>query len=121
MIMLFNILALNHQPPLVQTRWRVSKNPIIKRDIFEIFDLGTFWTNLTTIAEILYPYYKILNILQSDNARLIYVIHGFAYLVQLWNNNTNQQLAEKVLTQLEKSSQSESRNDLQKLANQNKA
>ncbi|CAG8836302.1 35575_t:CDS:1, partial [Gigaspora margarita] len=92
------IFTLNHQLPLVQTQQRVGENPTINCDIFEIINSGTFWTNLTTIAEILHPYCKILNILQSDNARLIHVIHGFAYLVQLWNNNTNQQLAEKVLT-----------------------
>ncbi|RIB14742.1 hypothetical protein C2G38_2194195 [Gigaspora rosea] len=73
------IFALNHQPPFTQTRRRVGENPTINCDIFEIIDSGTFWTNLAIIAEIL-----------------------FAYLVQLWNNNTNQPLAEKVLTRLEK-------------------
>ncbi|CAG8833246.1 9698_t:CDS:1, partial [Gigaspora margarita] len=96
------ILVLNHQPPLVQTRRRTGENPILNHDIFEIIDLGTFWTNLTTIAKILYPYCKILNNLQRDNAKLIHVIHGFAYLVQLWNNYTDQQLAKKILTQLER-------------------
>ncbi|CAG8793724.1 26041_t:CDS:1, partial [Gigaspora rosea] len=47
------IVALNHQPPFTQTRQRVGENPTINRDIFEIIDLGTFWTNLATIAEIL--------------------------------------------------------------------
>ncbi|CAG8742075.1 9909_t:CDS:1, partial [Cetraspora pellucida] len=50
------ILALNHQPPLIQTRRRTGENPTLKRDIFQIIDTGTFWTNLKTIAEILYPY-----------------------------------------------------------------
>ncbi|CAG8855781.1 21163_t:CDS:1, partial [Gigaspora margarita] len=70
-------------------------NLTLNRDIFEIIDLGTFWTNLTTITEILYPYCRILNNLQFDNAKLIHVIYGFAYLVQLWNNYTDQQLAKK--------------------------
>ncbi|CAG8856969.1 4787_t:CDS:1, partial [Gigaspora margarita] len=96
------ILALNHQPPLVQTRRQTGENPILNRDIFEIIDLGTFWMNLTTIAEILYSYCRILNNLQRDNAKLIHVIYSFAYLVQLWNNYTDQQLAKKILTQLER-------------------
>ncbi|RIB27831.1 hypothetical protein C2G38_2159583 [Gigaspora rosea] len=47
------IFALNHQPQLVQTQRRVGENPTINCDII---DSGTLWTNLTTIAEILYPY-----------------------------------------------------------------
>jgi len=57
---------------------------------------------LTTIAEILYPYCKILNILQRDNARLVQVIHGLAYLVQFWSNHTNPRLAGRILARLDK-------------------
>jgi hypothetical protein len=52
--------------------------------------------------EILYPYCKILNILQCDNARLVQVIHGLAYLVQFWNNHMNPRLAERILACLDK-------------------
>jgi len=50
----------------------------------------------------LYPYCKLLNILQQDKARLFQVIHSFAYLIQFWNNHENTQLATKLLFRLEK-------------------
>ncbi len=50
----------------------------------------------------LYPYCKLLNILQQDKARLFQVIHSLAYLVQFWNNYENTQLAAKILFRLEK-------------------
>ena len=50
----------------------------------------------------LYPYCKLLNILQQDKAQLFQVIHSLAYLVQFWNNHENTQLAAKILFQLEK-------------------
>ncbi|CAG8854207.1 766_t:CDS:2, partial [Gigaspora margarita] len=71
------ILALNHQPPLVQTQRRTRENPTLNHDIFEIIDFGTFWTNLTMIAEILYSYCRILNNLQRDNAKLIHSYWSF--------------------------------------------
>lgn len=49
----------------------------------------------------LYPYCKLLNILQQDKARLFQVIHSLAYLVQFWNNYENTQLAAKILFRLE--------------------
>ena len=49
----------------------------------------------------LYPYCKLLNILQQDKARLFQVIHSLAYLVQFWNNHENTQLAAKLLFRLE--------------------
>ena len=49
----------------------------------------------------LYPYCKILSVLQQDKARLFQVIHSFAYLIQFWNNNENTELAEKILLRLE--------------------
>ncbi|CAG8515122.1 3158_t:CDS:2 [Scutellospora calospora] len=78
------ILAINYQLPYAQSRRRTSENLIIHRKIFEIIDSDSFWSNLIIIAEILYPYCKILNILQCDNARLVQVIHSLAYLVQFW-------------------------------------
>jgi len=50
----------------------------------------------------LYPYCKLLNILQQDKAWLFQVIHSLAYLVQFWNNHENTQLAAKILFRLEK-------------------
>ena len=49
----------------------------------------------------LYPYCKLLNILQQDKARLFQVIHSLAYLIQFWNNHENTQLAAKLLFRLE--------------------
>ena len=96
------ILVINFQPPHTQSQRRTGENLTIHREIFEIIDSDAFWTNLTTIVEILYPYCKMLNILQRDNARLVQVIHGLAYLVQFWNNQTNPRLAGRILARLDK-------------------
>lgn len=53
------------------------------------------------IVELLYPYCKILSVLQQDKARLFQVIHSFAYFIQFWNNNENTSLAAKILLRLE--------------------
>ncbi|GET62807.1 ribonuclease H-like domain-containing protein [Rhizophagus irregularis DAOM 181602=DAOM 197198] len=50
------------------------------------------------IKKVLYPYCKILNILQQDKARLFQVIHGLAYLIQFWTNYEDTQLFEKEST-----------------------
>src|SRR5438034_3644835 len=52
----------------------------------------------------LYPYCKILNILQRDKTRLFQVIHGLAYLYQFWDNymDTHTELAIKLQNRLEK-------------------
>jgi hypothetical protein len=49
----------------------------------------------------LYPYCKILSVLQQDKARLFQVMHSFAYLIQFWNNNENTVLAAKISLRLE--------------------
>ncbi len=61
---------------------------MITRDIFEIINSNTFLININIIVKILYPYCKILNILQQDKSRLFQVVHSFAYLIQFWNNYT---------------------------------
>ncbi len=43
---------------------------------------NSFWELLTKLEEILIPYCHILNILQTDKARLFEVLHRFAYLYQ---------------------------------------
>ena len=40
--------------------------------------------------------------MQCNNARLIQVIYGLAYLVQFWNNHSNSQLARRILVRLDK-------------------
>jgi len=43
---------------------------MITRDIFEIINSNTFLININIIVKILYPYCKILNILQQDKSHL---------------------------------------------------
>ena len=50
----------------------------------------------------LYPYCKILNILQKDKARLFQVTHCFAYLYQFWNNYADIRLATQIQVRLER-------------------
>ncbi|RIB05417.1 hypothetical protein C2G38_2253823 [Gigaspora rosea] len=44
------------------------RKPNYKSRYFEIIETSSFWTNLMTIADILYSYCKTLNILQRDNS-----------------------------------------------------
>ncbi|GBC06609.1 hypothetical protein RclHR1_06960007 [Rhizophagus clarus] len=73
----------------------------IKVEIFEIIDSSAFWNNLNIIVEVLYPYCKILNIIQQDKTRLFQVIYGLTYLIQFWINYEDTQLAAKLIIRLE--------------------
>ncbi|RIA89638.1 ribonuclease H-like domain-containing protein [Glomus cerebriforme] len=55
----------------------------ISHVIFEIIDSNNFWDNLVLFTEILDPYCRILNVLQSDKACLFQVIHGLQLLLIL--------------------------------------
>ncbi|RHZ86900.1 hypothetical protein Glove_42g63 [Diversispora epigaea] len=65
-----HILAIKYEPPIVETRRRPGEDSILKRDIYEIITSSIFWQHINQLIEILYPYCKILNLLQSDKARL---------------------------------------------------
>ncbi|CAB4419430.1 unnamed protein product [Rhizophagus irregularis] len=96
------ILAINFKPPFSQVRRQAGETPTISREMFEIIDSESFWTNIHLIVEMLYPYCKILDILQKDKARLFQVTHCFAYLFQFWNDHANIQLAARIQVRLEK-------------------
>ena len=61
-----------------------------------------FWKSLTKLEQLLIPYCAILNILQTDKARLFEVLHGFAYLYQFWQKYPNSNMANGILIRLEK-------------------
>ena len=63
---------------------------------------NSFWELLTKLEEILIPYCHILNILQTDKARLFEILHGFAYLYQFWQQYPDSNIANKVLIKLQK-------------------
>ncbi|RHZ47354.1 hypothetical protein Glove_585g38 [Diversispora epigaea] len=96
------ILAIKFEPPIRETRKRAGDEPTLKRDIYEIISSSIFWQHLKLLIEILYPYCKILDILQSDKARLHEVIHSFGYIAQFWNENFNSDLASRLVARLEK-------------------
>uniref|UniRef100_U9U6N0 Uncharacterized protein n=1 Tax=Rhizophagus irregularis (strain DAOM 181602 / DAOM 197198 / MUCL 43194) TaxID=747089 RepID=U9U6N0_RHIID len=96
------ILAINFKPPFSQVRRQAGETPTISREMFEIIDSESFWTNIHLIVEMLYLYCKILDILQKDKARLFQVTHCFAYLFQFWNDHANIQLAARIQVRLEK-------------------
>ncbi|RHZ77864.1 hypothetical protein Glove_170g15 [Diversispora epigaea] len=96
------ILAIKFEPPITETRRRTGEDLFLKREIYEIISFHTFWQYLNHLIEILYPYCKILNKLQSDKARLNEVTHNLAYITQFWNNYSNSTLATRLVTQLEK-------------------
>ena len=95
------MLAIKFKPPIVETRHKQGDDLTISRAIFEIIDSNNFWENLMLLIEILNPYCKILNVLQSDKAYLFQVIHGLGYLSQCWSNYSNTELATKIINRLE--------------------
>ena len=96
------MLAIKFKPPIAESQRKQGEGLTISRQIFEIIDNSNFWDNLALIVEILYPYCKILNVLQSDKARLHQVIHDLGYLSQFWSNYSNTQLSTKLINRLEK-------------------
>ena len=61
----------------------------MKQILIEIYNIimnGCFWKSLTKLEQLLIPSCAILNILQTDKARLLEVLHGFAYLYQFGKN-----------------------------------
>jgi len=96
------MLAIKFKPPIVETRHKQGDDLTISHAIFEIIDSNNFWENLMLLIEILNPYCKILNVLQSDKARLFQVIHGLGYLSQFWSNYSNTELATKIINRLER-------------------
>ncbi|RHZ78817.1 hypothetical protein Glove_155g152 [Diversispora epigaea] len=96
------ILAIKYEPPIVETRRRPGEDPILRRDIYETITSFIFWQHLSQLVEILYPYCEILNMLQSDKARLHEVIQGLAYIVQIWNNFSDANLAVRLITRIER-------------------
>ncbi|RHZ77325.1 hypothetical protein Glove_181g8 [Diversispora epigaea] len=84
------ILAIKFKPPVVETRRCTGDEPTLKRNIYEIIGSAIFWKYLKLLTEILYPYCKILDRLQSDKARLYE------------NENSDSNLTTRLITRLEK-------------------
>ena len=63
---------------------------------------GHFWKLLTKLEQLLLPYCAILNILQTDKARLFEVLHGFAYIYQFWQKYLDNNMADGILIRLQK-------------------
>jgi len=57
----------------------------------------SFWELLIKLEQLLIPYCAILNILQTDKARLFEVLHGFAYLYQFWQKYPDSNMANGIL------------------------
>ncbi|PKK55869.1 hypothetical protein RhiirC2_801296, partial [Rhizophagus irregularis] len=96
------ILAINFKPPIVETRRRQGEALTLPREIFEIIDSSIFWDHITLINNILEPYCKLLNVLQCDKARLFQVVHSMNYLVRFWLNYSDDTLATRIISRLEK-------------------
>ena len=61
-----------------------------------------FWELLMKLEQLLVPYCRILNILQTDKARLYEVLHGFAYLYQFWKKYEDNNMANRILARLQR-------------------
>ncbi|GBB95763.1 hypothetical protein RclHR1_26090003 [Rhizophagus clarus] len=81
------------------TRRRISKDPLeISRDIYNIIMNESFWKSLVTLEQLLAPYCRILNILQTDKVRLHEVLHYFAYIYQFWQKYHDNNMNNGILT-----------------------
>ena len=60
-----------------------------------------FWELLTKLEQLLIPYCRILNILQTNKVRLYEVLHGFAYLCQFWKEYEDSNMANRILIRLQ--------------------
>src|SRR5581483_2792283 len=96
------MLAIKFKSPIIENHRKKDGELTISRAIFEIIDSNNFWDNLLLLTEILDPYCRILNVLQSDKARLFQVIHSLGYLHQFWSNYSNTELATKLIDRLER-------------------
>ena len=75
---------------------------IISHNIYNIIMSNTFWELLIKLEQLLIPHYFILNILQTDKARLYEVLHGFTYLYQFWKEYSDSDISSRILIRLQK-------------------
>ncbi|RHZ86715.1 hypothetical protein Glove_46g111 [Diversispora epigaea] len=75
-------LATKFEPSQSNTCRQPNDPLTISQDIYSIIMNENFWENLIKLEQLLIPYCQILNILQTDKARLYEVLYGFAYLTQ---------------------------------------
>ncbi|PKB94981.1 hypothetical protein RhiirA5_386324 [Rhizophagus irregularis] len=95
-------LATKFEPSASTTRRKPTDLLTIPREIYNIIMNGRFWELLTKLEQLLIPYCAILNILQTDKARLFEVLHGFAYLYQFWQKYPDNNMANGILIRLQK-------------------
>ncbi|PKY35563.1 hypothetical protein RhiirB3_456524 [Rhizophagus irregularis] len=95
-------LAAKFEPFISSKRRRVTEPLAISREIYSIIMDDTFWELLTTLEFLLDPYCHVLNILQTDKARLHEVLHCFAYLYQFWKEFPDDDMADEILLRLQK-------------------
>ncbi|RHZ81561.1 hypothetical protein Glove_118g2 [Diversispora epigaea] len=95
-------LATKFEPSQSNARRRPNDPLTISQDIYLIIMNENFWENLIKLEQLLIPYCQILNILQTDKARLYEVLHGFAYLTQFWKKYIDSNMANRILTRLQK-------------------
>ncbi|RHZ86780.1 hypothetical protein Glove_46g127 [Diversispora epigaea] len=95
-------LATKFEPSQSNVRRRPNDPLTISQDIYSIIMNENFWENLIKLEQLLIPYCQILNILQTDKARLYEILHGFAYLTQFWKKYIDSNMANRILTRLQK-------------------
>ncbi|GBC31626.2 ribonuclease H-like domain-containing protein [Rhizophagus irregularis DAOM 181602=DAOM 197198] len=98
----YQSLAAKFEPFISSKRRRVTEPLAISREIYSIIMDDTFWELLTTLEFLLESYCHVLNILQTDKARLHEVLHCFAYLYQFWKEFPDDDMADEILLRLQK-------------------
>ncbi len=71
-------------------------------DICKIIDSEIWWKEIRKLEKLLLPFCETLNKLQADNVRLHDVLHSFGYFYKIWQEYSDQDLGEKMISHLEK-------------------
>ncbi|GBC46508.2 ribonuclease H-like domain-containing protein [Rhizophagus irregularis DAOM 181602=DAOM 197198] len=95
-------LATKFEPSTSTNKRRPTDPLTIPCEIYNIIMNGHFWESLIKLEQLLLPYCAILNILQTDKARLFEVLHGFAYIYQFWQKYPDNNMANGILIRLQK-------------------
>jgi len=91
-----------YEPHTGSSSYRRPDEPLyLPANISSILLDENWWLSLSKLVLVLKPYCIILDILQSDKARLHEVLGGFGYFVEFWKKYDESELREKMLNRLQ--------------------
>ena len=75
---------------------------VLPLEICKIIDNEVWWKEIRQLEKLLLPFCGALNKLQAENACLYDVLHNFGYFYKIWQEYSDQDLGEKMISRLEK-------------------